>query len=141
MTYKELAEELLQLTVQSPYMKIIRELGETTRPEIFVLLYLKTHDGKAYPKELSEAFLVSTARIAVILNKLEGEGYVRRMVDTADNRHTVIEMTETGYRLMADRRSEVIARLTGILELLNLDDAAEYIRLQKKITEAAANMI
>lgn len=141
MTYSELAEELLQLMVKSPYMKIIRELGKTTRPEIFVLMYLRTHGGRAYPKELSDAFLVSTARVAVILNRLESEGYVRRLADTADNRHTVVEMTDAGHRLMANRRSEVIARLTGILELLDPDDAAEYIRLQKKITEAAANMI
>ncbi len=141
MTYSELAEELLQLMIKSPYMKIIRELGKTTKPEIFVLMYLRTHGGRAYPKELSDAFLVSTARIAVILNKLENEGYVRRLADVGNNRHTVVEMTESGERLTADRKAEVLTRLTGILELLDPDDAAEYIRLHKKITESAEGLL
>jgi DNA-binding MarR family transcriptional regulator len=66
---------------------------------------------------------------------------VQRLADVGDNRHTVVEMTEAGERLTADRKVEVLTRLTGILELLGPDDAAEYIRLQKKITEAAEGLL
>lgn len=141
MTYEELAEELLQLTVNGSYMKVIRELESTTRPEIFVLLYLKRHNRLAHPKELSDTFHVSTARIAVIINKLEEKECVRRAADENDTRRTIVELTDKGEELITEQRKDVVSRLAEMLETVGEKDAMEYIRILKKMSAASDSLM
>ncbi len=49
-------------------------------------------------KELARLYGVSTATIAVSLKKLEQGGYIRREVDSKDNRYNQICLTEKGMR-------------------------------------------
>lgn len=136
MIYEDLAEEFIQLCMKSSYVRITRELSRTTKPDIFILMYLKNHGGRAYPKDLSNDFLVSSARIAVVLNLLEQKGYIQRLNDEHDSRQTVVPLSNAGEELISEKRSEVVQRIAKMLELLGDDDAKEYIRLQKKLSEA-----
>lgn len=122
--------------MKSSYVRINRELSRTTKPDIFILMYLKNHDGNSYPKDLSNDFLVSSARIAVILNKLEKEGYIYRRSDENDSRQTVVVISSKGEELIETKRNEVVRRFAKMLEMLGPDDAREYIRLQRKLSEA-----
>lgn len=135
MDYKMLAEEFLEIKMKSTHVKMTREIAQMTKPDIFVLLYLKIHDGKAYPKDLSSEFRVSSARIAVLLNKLESDGYVERKPDENDNRQTVVILSSKGEKLINDKREIVVLKFAKLLELLGPEDAKEYIRLQRKLCE------
>ena len=136
MNYETLAEEFLQICLKSSYVRVSRELSNAIKPGIFILLYLKKQGGKAYPKDLSNEFIVSSARIAALLNKLEDEKYIQRYCDEKDNRQTIVQLSEKGEALIVDKRNEIVHRLSKMLELLGSDDAEEYIRLQKKLCQA-----
>ena len=136
MDYDILAGELLSLATDSAYIRVIRELAAAASPEIFFLLYLKRHGGIAYPKELGHAFDVSSARTAVIINRLEKDGYVSRRTDDNDNRYTIVEISETGLELLRAKSEKVTGRLSEMLKHLGADDAREYIRLQRKLADA-----
>ncbi len=109
--------------------------------DIFILMYLKNHNNRAYPKEMSSEFRVSTARIAVILNRLEKNGCVSRCGDENDSRQTIVTLSEKGERLICDKYGEAIETLSNILRLLGPEDAREYVRLIKKLGAAAGEFL
>ena len=51
-------------------------------------------------KELAQWMDISPAAVAVSLKKLEKDGYVRRIVDDADNRRHKIDLTEQGEQVV-----------------------------------------
>lgn len=60
------------------------------------LLMYVAENPKASQKELARLQHVSTATIAVSLKKLEQGGYLKREVDSRDNRYNQIEITGKG---------------------------------------------
>lgn len=133
MDYMNMAEELLDVRikmVQVPYTQMISRLE---RGEIFVLNYLVTHEGPIHPKDLSNAMAVSTARIASLLNKLEEKKEVQRIVDPDDKRQLIILLTENGRARILKNREETLPSICAFLESLGPDDAAAYIRIEKKL--------
>lgn len=133
MDYMKMAEELLDVRikmVQVPYTQMISRLE---RGEIFVLNYLVTREGPIHPKDLSNAMAVSTARIASLLNKLEEKKEVQRIVDPDDKRQLIILLTENGRARILKNREETLPSICTFLESLGPDDAAAYIRIEKKL--------
>ncbi|MBQ9979911.1 MAG: transcriptional regulator [Oscillospiraceae bacterium] len=133
MDYYALAEELMQLRVSSEQIQLERSLSCMTKGELFVLNYLYSHQKVAYPKELSKSMLVSTARIAAILNHLQKNGYIERTTDPRDNRQIIVTLTKAGEQMVKGRRAETLQVAVDFLRQLGPEDAAEYIRLQRKI--------
>ncbi len=74
--YLDLAGQFINIRRSLPYIRFDNEVSKKIKHEIFILSYLKLHNGVAHPKELSEEFIVSTARMAVLLNQLEEKGYI-----------------------------------------------------------------
>ena len=73
-----------------------QEISKLMRGELFVLNYLKEHDGVVHPKELSEKLAVSTARIARLLKHMEEQGLIVRFARANDSRQVVVQRTEQG---------------------------------------------
>ena len=96
MYYESLAYQLLNLRVKMLQVPAHKEISKLMRGEMFVLNYLKEHDGVVHPKELSEKLAVSTARIARLLKHMEEQGTIVRFTDANDSRQVVVRMTEQG---------------------------------------------
>ena len=77
--------------------------------------------------------VVSTARIAALLSRLEEKQYISRASDPSDNRQVIVTLLPQGLALIQRIRNEVIAAVVRMLERLGPEDAREYIRIQKKI--------
>lgn len=133
MDYLSLAEELVQLRNTSQHIQIDREISKSAQADMFILAYLKKHDNKAYPKDLSNSFMVSTARMAVILNRLEEKGYIERATDAKDNRHIVVTISKLGLEILKNFHEKSVEYMASVLEELGPEDAAEYVRLKKKL--------
>ncbi|CAH1222946.1 hypothetical protein PAECIP111891_05417 [Paenibacillus allorhizoplanae] len=61
-------------------------------------------------KALSEKLLIDKTTTAKAISKLEAEGYVRREVDTSDNRYQLLYLTEAG-RDVVPKVQEALARV------------------------------
>lgn len=110
-----------------------QKISKMTRGEVFVLNYLMTHQNQAHPAEISRSMVVSTARIAALLSRLEEKQYISRASDPSDNRQVIVTLLPQGLALIQRIRNEVIAAVVRMLERLGPEDAREYIRIQKKI--------
>ena len=96
MDYHLLAEELIELHRRLLSFPVNRMLADLAKGELFVLNYLMVHQDPVHPKELSQQMMVSTARVAALLNRMEEEGLIVRLPDSRDNRQTIITPTQFG---------------------------------------------
>ncbi len=139
MDYYAMAEELMDLRFETLEMRANRQLAKLETGELFVMNYLSEHGCTAYPKELSRAMSVSTARIAVILKRLEKNKWITRKSDMADNRQVIVSLTSSGYTMIREKRKELLSLWAEILEEIGPDDAREFLRVKRRIAECDAN--
>ncbi|EOS38368.1 hypothetical protein C808_02569 [Lachnospiraceae bacterium M18-1] len=136
MNYQKMAEELLAIRAEQLKVPANQQMSKLIKGELFVLNYLSTHNRVAYPKELSREMVVSTARIAVILNHMEEKKWITRTGDVDDNRQTIVTLTDKGCEEIEKKRTEVIVSVAKMLEQIGADDAQEFLRIQKKIVSS-----
>lgn len=135
MDYYELAKQLIDMRSKRPQVKMERTISQTGRGEVLVLNYLATNGNKAYPKDISKAVMLTTARIAAVLKSLEKHLLITRTPDPLDNRQIVVELTEAGIVFIEKRRKELLDVTVKMLEALGENDAREYVRIQNKLIE------
>ena len=136
--YLDLAGQFINIRRSLPYIKFDNEVSKKIKHEIFILSYLKLHNGVAHPKELSEEFIVSTARMAVLLNQLEEKGYIIRIPDADDNRQTIVKLQQKGMEFFNECNNEIIKFIARFFEELGADDAQEFVRLYSKLMNFVA---
>ena len=105
MDYHLLAEELIELHRRLLSFPVNRMLADLAKGELFVLNYLMVHQDPVHPKELSQQMMVSTARVAALLNRMEEEGLIVRLPDSRDNRQTIITPTQFGIQFVQEHRT------------------------------------
>lgn len=135
MNYNELAEQLVNMRASMPQMKMERAMSQMTRGEILALNYIAANGNKVYPKDISKALMLTTARITAMLKSLEDQQLITRTPDAADSRQVIVELTETGVSVVEERRSALVKAVAKMLEFLGADDAKAYVRIQKKLIE------
>jgi DNA-binding MarR family transcriptional regulator len=90
-------------------------VGDVTLSEVSVLSRL-SRDGADSPGSLAELERVRPQAMASTLATLEERGLVLRTPDAADGRRAVMTVTEAGRKMLIDRRSESVQRLTAVLD-------------------------
>lgn len=135
MDYNELAKQLVNMRARMPQVKPERAMSEMAHGEILALNYLAVNENKAYPKDMSKALMLTTARIAAMLKSLEKQGLITRTPDPSDSRQVIVELTETGISTVETRRNAMINTVAKMLEALGEEDAKAYVRIQKKLIE------
>ena len=135
MDYTQLAIQLIDLRAAAPQIKMERTMAQAVRGEILALNYLAANGNRAYPKDLSRALMLTTARVAAMLKSLEGQGMVTRTPDPADSRQIIVRLTEKGVTLVGERRGGMVRSVAKMLEALGEEDAKAYVRIQAKLIE------
>lgn len=131
MDYSALAAELLSFRTALHHLPAVRGLDEMSGGEYFVLHFLLRHGGTAGPSEL----YASSARIAALLKHLEAKGWIVRTPDAADVRRVDVVLTEAGAACIRERLGAVLDEVSVLLSALSPEEAAEYVRLQRKLLE------
>ncbi len=135
MDYTELAIQLIDMRASAPQIKMERTMSQIARGEVLALNYLAANGNRAYPKDMSKALMLTTARVAAMLKSLEGRDMITRTPDPADNRQVIVCLTEKGIALVKDRRTGMIHSVAKMLEALGEEDAKAYVRIQAKLVE------
>ena len=135
MDYTQLAIQLIDLRAAAPQIKMERTMAQAVRGEVLALNYLAANGNRAYPKDMSRALMLTTARVAAMLRSLEGQGLVTRTPDPADSRQVIVTLTEKGVTMVEERRGGMIRSVSKMLEALGEVDAKAYVRIQAKLIE------
>lgn len=135
MDYVELAIQLIDMRASAPQIKMERTMSQIARGEILALNYLAANGNQAYPKDISKALMLTTARVAAMLKSLEGQDMITRTPDPSDSRQVIVCLTEKGIALVEKRRTGMIHSVEKMLEALGEEDAKAYVRIQAKLIE------
>lgn len=135
MDYTELAIQLIDMRAAAPQIKMERTMSQIARGEVLALNYLAANGNQAYPKDLSRALMLTTARVAAMLKSLEGQDMITRTPDPSDSRQVIVCLTEKGIALVEERRIGMIHSVAKMLEALGEEDAKAYVRIQARLIE------
>ena len=135
MDYTELAIQLIDMRASAPQIKMERTMSRIARGEVLALNYLAANGNQAYPKDMSKALMLTTARIAAILKSLEGQDMITRTPDPSDSRQIIVCLTEKGISLAQERRTGMIHSVAKMLEALGEEDAKAYVHIQARLIE------
>ncbi|MDR0334658.1 MAG: MarR family transcriptional regulator [Methanomassiliicoccaceae archaeon] len=139
MDYGDLALEFLRNMHALQKAGHQRFIQEGIQGEAFVLHHIGRHD-EIIPGHISDAMGISSARVAAVLNSLEGKGLITREIDSGDRRRIIVRLTPKGHEHEEAQRNRNIELLKGLLMQLGEDDAKEYVRITGRLAEVLSNI-
>jgi len=131
--YEELAEQLLEVTRPKGKRPPLHHMNEQDRAGDAILRYLYDSGGSATPRELAEAFDVSSSRVATLLGALERKGFLRRECDARDRRRIIVEIMPEGEDHILRLQARLRRNLAAVMEKMGEEDAREMLRLATKL--------
>jgi DNA-binding MarR family transcriptional regulator len=135
MDYTSLAQEFMGIMHQMRKRGPQKQISESMHGETFVLFYISKHEGNVIPSEISNEIGISTARVAATLNSLESKGLITRKIDVSDRRRILVEMTPAGKEQVEKHFQMIMNTTTNMLRYLGEQDAKEYVRIMKRLSE------
>ena len=117
--------------IESGYEPVIVDNLVNSNKE--VLNRLKTKKENVTAGELAIQLNVSTARIAVLLKKLEKCNMIVKKISPLDARVTIVEITEIGEKHIEEETNKSISIMQKILKKVDPKEIEEFIRLATKI--------
>lgn len=135
MTYIELARQLAEIDMKVMKSSEYIKMTDTIRGEGVLLSYLVYHNNMATPSELSEALDVSTARIAVLLNKMEKKGLLERQRHPDNKRNTIVKLLPEGEKLHKENEETFNLYVMSFFEYIGKEKTQLFVQLQSELAE------
>ncbi|MCR5144144.1 MAG: MarR family transcriptional regulator [Lachnospiraceae bacterium] len=96
MAKEEEIQRILKWLRENPPNPMLHKINESQEGMRYVMAYLHEKGTSVTPGEISKDCEMTTARVAVVLKKLEAKGYILRETDQEDKRRSVIFLTDKG---------------------------------------------
>ena len=135
MNYEKLANEFLNATFELNKKGPQKTVDQSMQGESFVLYYLYEIESKALPSTISDKMGISTARVAVILNRLENKELITRTIDKSDRRRILVELTNKGINVSKTLHNKLREMVVNLLTILGEEDSKEFVRIIKKLSD------
>ncbi len=87
---------------------------------------------------ISEAMGVSTARVAVLLKKMESKGLITRESDRADARVTVVCLSEAGKTAAEQMQENMLEHISYVIDQVGMEKLLQFIELSVEVKMAMA---
>lgn len=136
MSTREDALELLQKLSQCRSAAFFNDVDLLQKGSCFVLAYLKQSNEDVIAGDLAKELKVSTARIAVLLKKMEKNGLLTRYNSPCDARKTVVKITPKGTAYATQERERLLSKVELLIEKVGKHDLDELIRIFWEIKAA-----
>lgn len=141
MTKREKAIELMNELRKSGPRPIFERIDNSDKGIYFIIGYLKHHkDEDVFATDLANKLHVSTARISIILKKLENRGLVLKQQDKKDTRKVKIKLSKKGERLADEHFEKIVKAHEKLVDEISDTELKTYIRISKKIKEALSQI-
>ncbi len=85
---------------------------------------------------ISEVLNVSTARVAVLLKKMETKGLIKKERSSADGRVAVVSLTEQGADAVEKMRREIFRQMGHMIDVVGERRLLEFIDTAEEIQKA-----
>ena len=134
MENKEFVMEIRNTFMELKKMKRPRQLEESIKGMIPILNYLFDHmEEETSPKNIENAFHVSSARIARVLNQLAEKNLIERKSSENDKRKTIVILTAEGKKFIEERKAELGRYTKKALNNISDEEKEEFLKIIKKM--------
>lgn len=103
-----------------------------------VKLLYSAEDNRLSAGAISEAMGVSTARVAVLLKKMESKGLITRESDRADARVTVVCLSEAGKTASRQMQENMLRHISYVIDRVGMEKLKQFIDLSVEVKAAMA---
>lgn len=103
-----------------------------------VKLLYAAEDNRLSAGAISEAMGVSTARVAVLLKKMEGKGLITRESDRTDARVTVACLSEAGKTVAEQMQENMLGHISYVIDKVGMEKLKQFIALSVEVKVAMA---
>lgn len=131
-TDKQISNILRQMMSAHP-TEFFKHMDDTRAGIGAVLRLLYTVDTPVTAGMISEQLGVSTARVAVLLKKMDAKGLITKEKDPIDARVTIVKLTDFGRETIERMWEEVKSQVGKVIDEIGEDRLLEYIEISKEI--------
>lgn len=133
MPTREQVEQVLELLRESNPEDCFKKMNETTMGVGAVLMYLKKAREPVSAGQISQRMNVSTARVAVLLKKMESRGLLVTGGSPTDARVRVARLSAQGERAAVRLEKELYDQTAYLIERVGAERLAEFACISREI--------
>ena len=126
-------EELLEQLEKAPPSEHFQHIDKNTVGIRAILKYLSETNGKVTAGKIGEHIKVSTARVAVLLKKMEAKDLIEKEQDPDDGRIVIVKLSEHGKKAAAAERDEVYKSIGEMIDKVGMDRMLEFAEISNEI--------
>lgn len=126
-------ETLMEALRKAPPSEHFQKIDRSTMGIRAILKYLSEGNGQATAGEISRALRVSTARVAVLLKKMESRGLLEKQSDPTDGRLVVARLSQQGTDTAEQLRRERDTQLGMLIDAIGMERLLEFAAISCEI--------
>ena len=133
MATKEQIATLLEQLEKAPPSEHFQHIDQNAVGIRAILKYLSETDEKVTAGKISEHMKVSTARIAVLLKKMETKDLIEKEKDPEDGRIVVVKLSEHGRETAEILREDIYRSIGEMIDKVGMDRMLEFAAISNEI--------
>ena len=103
-----------------------------------VKLLYSAEDNRLSAGAISEVMGVSTARVAVLLKKMESKGLITRESDRSDARVTIVCLSQEGKAVAKRMQDNMLQHISYVIDKVGMEKLKQFIELSVEVKVAMA---
>ena len=107
----------------------------------FVLKILDDAGTPLSAGEISKRSCVSTARVAVLIKKMQDKGLIKREEDENDRRKALVSITEKGSSEVRHSKELFIKMVGRLIDEIGIDEIKQFFMTSEKIARIAGQIM
>jgi MarR family transcriptional regulator for hemolysin len=132
----------LRWAIVNPIKARLRQHGIVYPLEqLIILKVIRDHNSSLVQQEIAEMMGKDKSVILRMVDALESEGFIHRVVDTNDRRRNILALTETGNELI-ERFMEIEEQVSiDLMEGLTEDELNTFYKVIEQIKTNSAKLV
>ena len=128
----EIIKQMLNTLTQKPPKRMPSDFDNGLKGSTAIVKIIDYY-GVISAGEIAEKLNLTTPRVAVALNMLEGKGIIEKTKDEKDGRKTIVKLTKKGKIMLEDKKTKIEQNLLKVFQNLTDEELVTFVELIKKI--------
>lgn len=124
---------LLEALQKATPSQLLQNIDDRTAGMRAILLYLAAGEEEVTASMISEYMQVSTARVTVLLKKMEAKGLIEKERDPEDNRRVKVTLSDRGRELATQVQERIDAHVASMIDQIGMERMMEFAATAKEI--------
>lgn len=133
MASREQIQTLLEALKEASPSQMFQSIDAGAAGMRAILLYLADAQENVTASKISDYMKVSTARVTVLLQKMEVRGLIEKKRDPEDNRRIKVALSARGRELAAQMQEQVNAHVEAMIDQIGMERMLEFAAISQEI--------